>query len=132
MFQSAPFNCPSAGCSFTTNTRAALLPHFGVIHKAVFKYYNKVMGYKSAENVGPVIMGASRPNIGRPRGSFTVRGRPQIQTQSCLVCDESVSPETMVFHLAHKHFQVLSLTVLFLSNTIKPRRRGDRDFPKVS
>ena len=61
------------------------------------------MGYKSAEAVSPVIM--TRPPIGRPRGSYTARTRVQTQTTACLVCDENISPETMVFHLAHKHFQ---------------------------
>ena len=45
-------------------------------------------------------------HMGRPRGSYHRAGqRTQAQTQPCLVCDEHVTPETMVFHLAHRHFQ---------------------------
>ena len=39
------------------------------------------------------------------RGGGAGRYNP-VANIPCLVCEEMVSPETMVFHLAHKHFQV--------------------------
>lgn len=117
-FKTAPFICPNPGCSYETKTKGLLLSHYGVTHKAVFKHYNRVMGLKgegppvAANNHHQVLCpsygGRGGGTIGRPRGSYSGRAaaRAGPPTQPCLICEEYVSPETMVFHLAHKHFQV--------------------------
>merc|ERR550532_2491836 len=53
------------------------------------------------------------PETGRGRGGGRGRAGPRggggrapaSSLEACLVCEEMVSKETMVFHLAHKHFQ---------------------------
>jgi hypothetical protein len=51
--------------------------------------------------------GGGATYTGRGGGRFN-----PVANVPCLVCEEMVSPETMVFHLAHKHFQVHKILIL--------------------
>jgi hypothetical protein len=123
------------GCQYETKIRAALVPHYGVTHQMVFRHYNRIMGNRSDATLTmssrpTAVQQQQQPPrtiIGRPRGSYAASGRGggvyvaggrggmyvgrggrfnPVVNIPCLVCEEMVSPETMVFHLAHKHFQV--------------------------
>jgi hypothetical protein len=52
--------------------------------------------------------GGGATYTGRGGGRFN-----PVANVPCLVCEEMVSPETMVFHLAHKHFQVHKIVYIF-------------------
>ena len=122
--QSAPFKCPVEGCPYDTKVRHNLIVHYGVTHRNVFKLLNITMGGSSesgAENSLSRQMSASGHHHGGPepgRGRGGGRGRAGgaggrsggrvggvASLEACLVCEEMVSKETMVCHLAHKHFQ---------------------------
>ena len=106
MFQSAPFKCPMPNCPYDTKIRHNLSLHYGVTHKVIFKFYNKVMGFEGSGE-GFLRLTPSGRIDGRTlrggRGAYGARRQP-VAMEACLVCEEMVSKETMVFHLAHKHF----------------------------
>ena len=104
LLQTAPFKCPVEGCPYESKVRHNLTVHYGVTHRNVFKFFNSMMGAGSGrelESHAPCARPAPKPSGGgRARGS---RGGAA-SMEACLVCEEMVSKETMVFHLAHKHF----------------------------
>ena len=104
LLQTAPFKCPVEGCPYESKVRHNLTVHYGVTHRNVFKFFNSMMGAGSGrelESHAPCARPAPKPSGGgRARGS---RGGAA-SMEACLVCEEMVSKETLVFHLAHKHF----------------------------
>ena len=98
--QGAPFKCPVDGCPYESKVRHNLTVHYGVTHRKVFKFYNAVVG-AGPETGSQAARGGYRSRAGQGGASR----RAATTMENCLVCEESVSKETMVFHLAHKHFQ---------------------------
>ncbi len=45
LFQGGSVKCPADGCNKEFPTKGALVPHYGVEHKAVFRHYNRIMGF---------------------------------------------------------------------------------------
>ena len=82
----------------------------------VFKLLNSAMGGATESGIERM-SGSSNPHggpeTGRGRGGGRGRAGPRggggrapaSSLEACLVCEEMVSKDTMVFHLAHKHFQ---------------------------
>ena len=104
--QSAPFKCPVEGCSYESKVRHNLTVHYGVTHRKVLKYYNAVMGTGSEADYMKNMTGGGTARGYRSRaGQGGSSRKTAAAMESCLVCEEQVSKETMVFHLAHKHFQ---------------------------
>ena len=66
------------------------------------------MGFdaENEEYIKPTVVNQPGRGGSRVRGSYTATSRKLVTTmEPCMVCEEQVSKETMVFHLAHKHFQ---------------------------
>ena len=91
--------------------RHNLTIHYGVTHRNVFKHYNSVMGAGAEHDPYTRHMtghGGGRGGHRPGRGGAAVGGRGSSKgvasMEACLVCEEQISKETMVFHLAHKHF----------------------------
>ena len=107
IFQGSPFKCPVDGCPYESKVRHNLTVHYGVTHRKVFKFYNAVVGAGSDTDYMKHMTGshAGRGGYGRRAGQGGANRRVATTMENCLVCEEQVSKETMVFHLAHKHFQ---------------------------
>ena len=85
-------------CPYDTKIRHNLSLHYGVTHKVIFKFYNKVMGFEGSGD-GYLRMTPTGRIDGRTlrggRGAFGARRQP-VAMEACLVCEEMVSKETMV------------------------------------
>ena len=88
--------------------RHNLTMHYGVTHRNVFKHYNNVMGAGAEHDPYSRLMSSSsssgRAGARGRGGGQSVSRKAVASLEACLVCEEQVSKETMVFHLAHKHF----------------------------
>ena len=107
LLQGSPFKCPVDGCPYESKVRHNLTVHYGVTHRKVFKFYNAVVGAGSETDYMKHMTGshAGRGGYRSRAGQGAANRRVAATMENCLVCEEQVSKETMVFHLAHKHFQ---------------------------
>ena len=115
-----PFQCPHAGCTFSSMTKIGLVPHVGVQHRFAVKYYYQVMGIDQEKDWRQVDIssGASTSSfmntgnnagrgVGRPPAASLSSGSASsdyVSKESCPVCSEKFVRTALLFHVAQHHF----------------------------